>query len=768
MSKKQVFIVILIVFFLGPGVWADGVHDWIEEGKAHVRKGNYESAAMAWERALGAMNPGTETGAYLDVVVHLARARQALGYYGKAFAVLDGARLAVEMCDDRYRRVQFLGVLGDLHLCLGRLPEASDYFSRAVEEARLADNPRLLATILIGAGNLFAADGDFEGALATWSEAMELAEGAGSPGLKIKALVNTLYTASLSPDYERFDTDNALAEIETLPDSHEKARLLIQLGLTTGNIRKTPDVEKREALADALLRSEHEMFDRAARIGEALNDARTISNAAGCMGRLYEEEKRFEEALAPTRRALFFAHQGNYPEILYLWQWQAGRLFAGLGRMEEAVSAYKNAASTLNPIRVGLFAGRRGPGDTFTEEVKPVYLGLAELLLKQAEAVEDKEARESKLKEARDAVEMLKTAELEDFFEDECATRVDSLMDAGVNALDHPPPGVAVIHPIVLPDKLVLLSTLSDGMFHVYSPVDAATLEETVILCRKRLQNRLNNRFLDEAEKLYDWIIRPIEARLASRGVDTLIFAPDGALRLIPLTTLYDGEQFLVEKYAVGLTPAIRLTDPRPPDREKERILLTGLSEARREFSPLPSVQDELKDVKRIMDGRLILMNDRFTEAELTNEFKANEYSIFHMATHGVFGGTPDESFLLTYDGRLSMNGLERLIRTSRFRETPVELLTLSACQTALGNERAALGLAGVAVKAGVKSAVATLWYVDDEATSLAIREFYRQLKHPGISKVKAMQNAQKSLIEQPRYWHPIYWAPFLLIGNWL
>ncbi|MCP4689538.1 MAG: CHAT domain-containing protein, partial [Desulfobacterales bacterium] len=208
--------------------------------------------------------------------------------------------------------------------------------------------------------------------------------------------------------------------------------------------------------------------------------------------------------------------------------------------------------------------------------------------------------------------------------------------------------------------------------------------------------------------------------------------------------------------------------DPRPLDVENTRILLAGLSEARQGFSPLPSVPDELKDIRTIMDGQRIMMNESLDVSGLTDEFKANEYSIFHMATHGVFGGTPEESFLLTYDGRLTMNGLEKLIDIGRFRENPVELLTLSACQTALGNERAALGLAGVAVKAGVRSALATLWYVDDEATSLAVREFYRQLKTPGISKAKALQNAQVKLIKQARYWKPIYWAPFLLIGNWM
>ncbi|MCP4688370.1 MAG: CHAT domain-containing protein [Desulfobacterales bacterium] len=763
MIKKQIFITLLIIVAFAPTIRAESAPETISRGRTWFQKGDYGKAIMAWERALGAVDPEKNPGPYLDVVVHLARAHQIMGYYDKAFALLHEAMPVAEKCEDRRRRVQFLGLLGDLHLCLGNLPEASRRLTPAIEEARLTNNPRLQAAILIGAGNLFAADRDFQGALDTWSEAMELAEEAGDQTLKVKALVNALYTASMVPGYENFDSENARDEIEKLPDSSEKARLLLQLGYTIRKIRKTRDEEKKEARADKLSRAEHDVFDRAARIGEALNDPRTISHASGAMGRLYEEEKRLPEALALTRRAIFFAPRGSVSDILYKWQWQAGRLFAGMGRMEEAADAYKNAVSTLNPIRVGLFSGKRAPGDAFAHEVKPVYLGLAELLLKQAAAAAGDDARESKLKEARDVMEMLKTAELEDFFEDECAT----LMDSKARTLDRAPAGAAVIYPIVFPDRLVLLLTLSDGLSHVEASVDAETLEETVILFRKRLQNRMNNHFLNEAEKLYDWIIRPIEAQLVSRGVHTLIFAPDGALRLIPLTTLYDGERFLVEKYAVGLIPAITLTDPRPFDGENASILLSGLSEARREFSPLPSVPGELKDIKTIMSGRMLLMNERFTGNELAKEFTAREYTIFHIATHGVFGGSPDESFLLTHDGRLTMNGLEKLIDIGRFRENPVELLTLSACQTALGNERAALGLAGAAVKAGVRAVTATLWYVDDEATSLAIREFYRQLRKPGISKVNAMRNAQISLIEKPRYWHPIYWAPFLLIGNW-
>jgi CHAT domain-containing protein len=151
----------------------------------------------------------------------------------------------------------------------------------------------------------------------------------------------------------------------------------------------------------------------------------------------------------------------------------------------------------------------------------------------------------------------------------------------------------------------------------------------------------------------------------------------------------------------------------------------------------------------------------------LKTAFSRTDYSLIHLATHGEFGGSSEETFLLTSEGRLTMDRLERFIDLGRFRDTPVELLTLSACQTALGDVRSALGLGGVAVKAGARSALATLWSVDDEATSLTVRTFYEAFGRPATDKAGALQRAQARLIQDETFAHPAYWAPFLLIGNW-
>ena len=293
-------------------------------------------------------------------------------------------------------------------------------------------------------------------------------------------------------------------------------------------------------------------------------------------------------------------------------------------------------------------------------------------------------------------------------------------------------------------------------------------LNKLVRSYRKYLQVRSSNQFLGVSQKIYQLLIHPVEKDLIAANIHTLLVAPDGVLRLVPFSSLHDNEKFVVEKYAIVTIPSINMTDTSSSyQKETPETLVVGLSDAVQDFSALPSINAELRDIKKIMNGKKMYKNADYTVANVQNEFKINDYNIVHFATHGVFGGTGKNSFLLTYESQLDMNALEDLMSLGKYRNHQVDLLTLSACQTALGNECAALGLAGVAVKAGVRSAVATLWYVDDEATSLAIRELYRQLRKNGMSKAKALQNAQKMLLSQRKYWHPLYWAPFLLIGNW-
>jgi CHAT domain-containing protein len=196
-------------------------------------------------------------------------------------------------------------------------------------------------------------------------------------------------------------------------------------------------------------------------------------------------------------------------------------------------------------------------------------------------------------------------------------------------------------------------------------------------------------------------------------------------------------------------------------------VFLSGLSESVHGFPSLVHVQSELGSIQELFGGEL-LIDEEFRVPRIEAELDRREFSVVHVATHGEFSEDAERSFLLTWDGRLGMDRLSEVVSHARFRDQPIELLTLSACDTAQGDERAALGLAGVAIQAGARSALGTLWSVNDLATAELVGEFYRQLGAQSISKAVALQRAQQKLVRDANLAHPYYWAGFLLIGNWL
>ena len=305
-------------------------------------------------------------------------------------------------------------------------------------------------------------------------------------------------------------------------------------------------------------------------------------------------------------------------------------------------------------------------------------------------------------------------------------------------------------------------------MERVLVPVGAVEVERLAKDLQQKLRTRTTYEWVAGSQQLHALLLRDLGPKLDAAGVETLVFVPDGALRMLPMGALYDGDKFLAEKYALAVTPGLTLMDPQSPGWLKPNLLLGGLSQARLGYAALPSVAAELQEVRNTFGG-VSLTDQQFTVAGIRTEFGREQFSIVHLATHGEFDRNASKSFLLTYDGQLSLDGLESLVRPSQFRGQPVELLTLSACQTAAGDDRAALGLAGVAIKAGARSALATLWNVDDKASAALVTLFYAEIrKHPELSKARALQSAQQQLMHTLNYRHPYYWSAFLIIGNWL
>jgi CHAT domain-containing protein len=364
---------------------------------------------------------------------------------------------------------------------------------------------------------------------------------------------------------------------------------------------------------------------------------------------------------------------------------------------------------------------------------------------------------------ARDIVESFKVAELQDYFLDDCVSEASA---KAIN-LDFVSKTAVIVYPILLPDRTELLVSLPSGLERFTVPVGADALTREVRVFRHTLENRTMWTFLTHAQTLYDWLIRPFAQVLSQFPIETLVFVPDGPLRTIPMAALHDGKQFLIRQYAVATTPGLKLTDPRPLQKKQAKILALGLTEAVQGFTPLPYVLTELQTLQNFYQSTL-LINEDFRLANIEAALQRDHFSIVHVASHGKFGRDVKDTFLLTFGEKLTMDWLDQLLEDFRPSETPLELLTLSACETAAGDDRAALGLAGVAIKAGARSALATLWSVHDQASSELVIEFYRQLQDPAGSRALALQRAQLHLLDDPRYDHPSYWAPFLLLNNWL
>jgi filamentous hemagglutinin family protein len=307
-----------------------------------------------------------------------------------------------------------------------------------------------------------------------------------------------------------------------------------------------------------------------------------------------------------------------------------------------------------------------------------------------------------------------------------------------------------------------------------------------------------SNRYQRPAQRLYEWLVEPLEAELVKQGValDTMVFSPAAGLRSLPFATLYDGDQFLVEKYSVGLMPSLSLVDTRYQDVRDVQILAMGASEFA-DQTPLPTVPIEIETIiQQLWQGKGFLNQD-FTYDTLQSQRRQTPYGIIHLATHAdIVPGAIRNSYIQLYDRRLSLHE----IRNLQWSRPTVEMLVLSACRTALGNEDAELGFAGLAVKTGVKTAVASLWYVNDTATTGLMTKMYQALGNPEEAPIKAeaLRQAQLALLrgevtiegnslrgirgdldqglELPaasvaglanaQLQHPYYWAGFTMIGS--
>lgn len=726
------------------------------QGSLQLALGQSEQALTTWQQAAATYTQAGDNAGSYRALINQAQALEALGLYRRALQTLTQVGQKLQAQPDSLLKAAGLRSLGDALQTVGDLKQSLRALEQSLAVAVRLQSPPAIAAALFSLGNTARAQRNKQAALEFYQQAYRVST---SPTKQTQAQLNQL---SLLLETEQMNAALALwpqiqQKIANLPPSRASVYARINFAQSLTQLRQTitTSAPSWQEIAQFLA--------TAVQQAKSIKDSRAEAYALGKLGGVYEQRGQWSSAEKLTQQALFLAQTINAPDIAYRWQWQLGRLLKTQKDNKGALAAYDQAVKTLQSLRSDLVAINPEVQFSFRDSVEPVYREFVALLLQRTGT---SEVSQENLIQARSVIESLQLAELDNFFQAACLNAKPVQIDQLVDQKDTT---AAVVYPIILQDRLeVILKLPQQPLRHYATRVAQSKVESTLEQLRQVLTLPYTRRRSQLISKqVYDWLIKPAEADLAKSQIKTLVFVLDGSLRNIPMAALYDGNQYLVQKYGVALTPGLQLLAPQPLERGHLKALTAGLTQARYDYPELPYVANEMAQIKSEMPTE-VLLDQQFTKLSLKRDISSSPISIVHLATHGQFSSQADETYIVSWDGRININDLDNLLRNrGQSRPSAIELLVLSACRTAAGDRRAALGLAGVAARAGARSTLATLWFINDQSTALLMGEFYRQLLDPNVNKAEALRRAQESLLLNPQYQHPRYWAPFVLVGNW-
>ncbi|WP_210437166.1 CHAT domain-containing tetratricopeptide repeat protein [Oxynema aestuarii] len=776
------------------------------KGQYQLQVGQAESAFETWEQAEQDYASVNDTKGILGTQINQALALEQMGHYRRSCnSLLKGLGVPGKTCD--------------------RLPKGEAELKEFVAEFEAIENLELRALGLRSLGNALRAIGQLEASEWVLNESLKLSDRLNSSELQslnflqlghtlaalanrqknygleaeskqtlekavqlyqkvtitadkplLKVLANLgILQSYLSDDFAIDDEKisdlvaTIQSELNTLNSSATLVRVRLDLACSLMNCNSLQEND-RPALNFLSDKELETLIITALQDAETLNHQRLISTAKGTLAKYYEfyasnsqelTEKNWQEAKQLTEQALEDSEAIAARDLAYQWKWQLGRLLASQGNREGAISYYQKAIEDLDILRNDLLKIDPDIQFSFRDNVEQVYRDFVDLLLKNPKT--------ENLNIAREQIDKLQLAQLENY--------LNCRLDSTVVPQKIIPPGTAVIYPIILRDRLEVIVELEGGKLYHYPPqlIEEASIESRLKEFRIELETQgFSQKGKNIARQIYDWLIAPGEQQnILNDETITLVFVLDGNLRSIPIGSLYDGEQYLIEKYAIALSLNLNIPVSQPP--ENLTTLLGGLSvdPQFRNLPELPAVKNELQTIQEIIQSEVLLDQD-LTLNSLENATQFSDYPIVHLATHGQFSSNPQETFLIVYpdpssnedDRIIDLEELSNLLQRGDRR--PIELLVLSACETAKNDNRATLGIAGVTIRAGARSTLASLWTVNDTSTATLMQEFYRNLIERGLTKAEALRQSQIKLLEQEYiYDDPLFWAPYVLVGNW-
>ena len=720
----------------------------LTQGNQQFQISQFEAAFQSWQQALtiyreikDRLGEGAALGNIGNAYYSLSKYEKAIAFYLQSLAIAREIK-------DRRGEGQALGNLGNAYDSLGKYEKAIEFQLQSLAIAREMNDRLGEAQSLDNLGLAYDSLGKYDQAIEMHLQSLAI-------GREIK---------------DRFGEGQTLGNLGNIYDSLGKYDQAIEFYLQGLAITR-------------------EIKDR-------LGEGAILNNLAVAYGKL----NRDREAIISYQQALTITREIGDRDSEGIALANLGNVLSKQKRPELAILFYKQSINIRESIRKDISKLDKDLQKSYLETVSSSYKRLADLLIQQ-----------DRIMESLQVIDLLKVQELQDYlknikgsdrsaqgvqlleperaisekllavsfenspeFNRQLANKIQLLPKSEINKvpeyLQKIPQGTALLYPLILGDRLEIIFFLPNTIpISRTVKISQKDLETLVTDFRAGLLDTGSDDYKEPAAQLYKLLIKPIEAELIQFNVKTILYAPDGQLRYFPIAALYDGKQWLAEKYQVSNLIAYTLSNFSPQPKNSPSILTGafGGKAGEQKFgqTALPATVKEVQAIANSFQNSVTLIEEQFTRQAIESRFK--NHNILHLATHAQFNtGTPDNSFIIFGNGEKIL-----LNEITDWQIPNIDLIILSACQTGvgkLGDGVEILGFGYQVQKAGAKQAIASFWAVDDAGTQSLMAAFYREFQKGDVTSAEALRRAQVSLIKSSNFNHPYYWSAFFAIGNGL
>ncbi|NMF58995.1 CHAT domain-containing protein [Pseudanabaena yagii] len=757
-------------------------------GLAYRNFGQYQKAITYFQQSIAIFQQIGDHNGKANAINNLGLAYENLGQYQKAIEYFQQSLAISQQIGDRNGKANAINNLGITYDRLGQYQKAIEYYQQSLTIFQQIDNRNNAANVINNLGYAYYSLGQYQKALEYHQQSLaikkEIGDRNGEAGLIM----------SLGLDY------NSLGHYQkSIAFYQQSLEIFKKIGNRNGIGRSISNLGNAYNSLGQYQKA-IEYYQQSLAILQQIGDRAGKALVIGNLGYAYNSLGQYQKAIEYYQQSLALLQQIGDRAGEGRTLSNMGAIFNKLNQTEIAILFYKQSVNVRESIRKDIKKLSKEEQQSYLSTVEKDYRNLADLLLQQDRIIE-----------ALQILDLLKVQELEDYLKtikgsdrsaqgvqllepekalsnkllavsfdnskeisSQLANQIQQLPKTEINKvpdyLNQIPQGTVLLYPFILGNRLeIILFSPNNLPIHRTVKITQDKLESLVTEFKAGLRDEGSEDYKEPAKAMYNLLIKPIEAELAQTKTQTILYAPDGILRYIPLAALYDGKQWFAEKYRISNLIAYTLTDFSPQPKSQPSILAGafGGKAGERKFGQiaLPATIKEVQAIANSFDNSLALLENDFSRA--TTEAKFKNYNILHFATHAEFNlGVPDNSFIIFGNGDEI-----RLSEITDWQIPNVELIVLSACQTGVGKLGSGVEILGFGYqiqKAGAKQAIASLWSVNDEGTQALMEAFYQELKKGDVTPTEALHRAQVTLIKSSEFKHPSYWSAFFAIGNGL